>query len=320
MKHPLALFLPALLCFLCGRPGGTVRASEPPTSASHAALSIWQDIPPAAAVAINKDGAPAGKGSQKIQWDEWALPIGNGRLGAVFYGHVADELIQFNEDSLWTGGDAPVWVQKEGKKPVDFNYGSYQPFGDVRFVLPHSEFTEYRRDLDLTRAVGTVTYKSGGVTYRREYFASYPDQVIVVRVSADKAGSITGSLQLVDRHFARMTAAGNTITAQGKLDDKLYISKSFYEIALGTPDQIANAAHFLAGNNMKYEAQMRVIAEGGALSAGAEGELKVTGANSVVILLAAGTDYVADISRHWRGDDPHEKVTRQMEAAAKRTY
>ena len=57
-------------------------------------------------------------------------------------------------------------------------------------------------DLDLSRAEGTVAYKSGGVTYRREYFASYPDQVIVVRLSADKPGSLSGSIQLTDRHFA----------------------------------------------------------------------------------------------------------------------
>ncbi len=200
------------------------------------------------------------------------------------------------------------------------NYGSYQPFGDIYISLPHSEFNDYRRDLDLSRAVGTVTYRNRSVTYHREYFASYPDQVIVIRLSADKPGSLSASVKLADRHFAKMTITGNNITVQGKLDEKLYITKGFSDIAYGTPEQIANAAHILAGNNMKYEAQMRVMADGGTLSAGAEGELKVANANSVVILLAAGTEYLADASKHWRGDDPHAKVTRQIEAAARRSY
>ena len=144
--------------------------------------------------------------------------------------------------------------------------------------------------------------------------------MIVVRLTADKPGSISGSVQLADKHFAKMSTDGNTVTARGKLDDKLYITKDFTAIAYGTPEQIANATHVLAGNNMKYEEQMRVLADDGKISAGADGELKVAGANSVTILLAAGTDYLADFSKHWRGEDPHAKVTQQLEAAAKYSY
>jgi len=167
-----------------------------------------------------------------------------------------------------------------------------------------------------------VTYKSGGVTYRREYFASHPDQVIVVRLSADKPASITGSIQLTDRHHGKVAIEGNTVSSQGKLDDRFYFTSATIssDIAIGTPEQIAKSPRSFAGNNMKYESQMRVIADGGTLTAGAEGELKVANANSVVILLAAGTDYLADFSKHWRGDDPHAKVTQQIDAAAKRSY
>jgi alpha-L-fucosidase 2 len=71
---------------------------------------------------------------------------------------------------------------------------------------------------------------------------------------------------------------------------------------------------------MKYEAQMRVLADGGTLTPGADGEIKVANANSVTILLAAGTDYLADYAKHWRGEDPHAKVKQQLEAAAKFSY
>jgi hypothetical protein len=215
-------------------------AAAPTEETAGSSLHIWEDTPEYTPVypdmpsdngkANAKQKANAKKNSAKVTrvpWDVWALPIGNGRLGAVFWGSVADELVQFNEDSLWSGGDKNVFVPRQGDRlhrSDNINYGSYQPFGDIHISLPHAEFTDYRRDLDLGRAVGTVTYKSGGVTYRREYFASYPDQVIVIRLSADKPGSITGSIQLADRHFAKITTDGNTITARGKLDEKIYVT------------------------------------------------------------------------------------------------
>ena len=302
--------------------GGAVYASEPQANFSNSPLTIWQDTPvDPSLVSVSDKGIMQKKGNGKIQWEVWGLPIGNGRLGAVFYGNVEKELIQFNEDSLWSGGDVNKAVKRDSdKKPVNTNYGSYQPFGDLHITLPHSRYTDYRRELDISRAVGTVTYKSGGVTYRREYFASYPDQVLVIRLSADKPGSIAGSVGLTDRHFAKITAEGNTITARGKLDEKIYVTKGTTDIAFGTPEQIASAGRHFAGNNMKYEAQVRVITDGGTLSKGADGELKVANANSVLILLAAGTDYLADAAKNWRGEDPHSAVTMQIDAASKRPY
>ena len=307
-------------------------AADAPAGSS-GSLHIWEDTPeyPRIETPPEGDSTTAKKKTNAtnnaktkladVSWDAWALPIGNGRLGAVFWGKVADELIQFNEDSLWTGDDQKSTLKREGdKRPTNFNYGSYQPFGDIHIFLPHEKFTDYRRDLDLSRAVGTVTYKSGGVTYRREYFASYPDQAIVIRLSADQPGSISGSVQLADKHFAKLTTVGNTVTARGKLDEKLYISRKFSEIAYGTPEQIANAKNVWAGNNLKYEEQMRVMADCGTLIPGADGEFKVTNATSVTILLAAGTEYLAEFSKQWRGEDPHAKVTQQIEAAAKRSY
>ncbi|MEI7945491.1 MAG: glycoside hydrolase family 95 protein [bacterium] len=313
-------------------------ASAPPEEGAGSSLHIWEDAPEYAPVypEMPSDSSEthvekkvkvktANAKATRAPWDVWALPIGNGRLGAVFYGSVADELVQFNEDSLWSGGDKNVLVpRKEDRlnRSDNINFGSYQPFGDIHILLPHSEFTDYRRDLDISRAVGTVTYKSGGIPYRREYFASNPDQVIVIRLTADKPASITGNIQLTDRHYAKMTIAGNTVSSSGSLDEKFYLTSAMInsDIALGTPEQISSATRHFAGNNMKYEAQMRVLADEGTLTSGSNGELKIAKANSVVILLAAGTDYLADYSKQWRGEDPHARVTHQLEAAAKRPY
>ena len=119
------------------------------------------------------------------KWETQALPIGNGRLGGMIFGGVETEQIQLNEDSLWTG---------DANLSGDYaTMGAYQSWGDLFFELPgHGGCQDYRRQLDISEAVANVSYSSGGVRYRRETFCSYPDQVLVVRLTADKPGSHTG--------------------------------------------------------------------------------------------------------------------------------
>ena len=113
-------------------------------------------------------------------WMREALPIGNGRLGGMIFGDMAKEHIQFNEDSLWIGDESDT--------------GAYQAFGDLFIELSdpgsHSKDTggsyrskssQYRRELDLAKGIHTITYKEKVVNFKREYFASYPDQVLVFR-------------------------------------------------------------------------------------------------------------------------------------------
>lgn len=289
-------------------------------------LILWQDAPPNPQIVGAKKGAEkmgliVSPRNSEIQWDVWGLPIGNGRLGAVFYGSVVKELIQFNENSLWTGGEGWGLDQKKGESaPLKSNFGSFQPFGDIELEFPHEKFTDYRRELDLARAVGKVTYISGGVRYTREYFVSFPDQVLAIRLSADKPGSYSGSVRLTDRHFARIITEGNCVTATGRLDELLFVPTSIYSLELGTPEQVANAKNPIAGNNMKYASKMQVLVEGGKCTAGAGGVMRLEGADGVLILLAAETDFLADASKGWRGADPLPLVTAQLEAAAKRPY
>jgi len=140
-------------------------------------------------------------------WNE-ALPIGNGRMGAMVFGGVEKERIQFNEETLWTGQphdyaneDAHEYLdeirdllfegkQKEAEELAMENFMSeplrqkaYQPFGDVYLEFEnHSEFTEYRRELNLNKAICTTSYKIGETQFYREVFASYPDSIIVINL------------------------------------------------------------------------------------------------------------------------------------------
>jgi alpha-L-fucosidase 2 len=138
-------------------------------------------------------------------WEKEALPIGNGRIGAMIFGQPARERIQFNDITLWTGDDQVM--------------GAYQPFGDVYINLPGHDraLGGYARELDIGRGVQQVSYTHAGVRFRREAFASHPAQVIAVRLSADKRGQYTGSIELTDMHDARIDVVGDRIVAVGTL-------------------------------------------------------------------------------------------------------
>jgi alpha-L-fucosidase 2 len=140
------------------------------------------------------------------KWLE-ALPIGNGSLGGMIFGGTTNERVQFNEQTLWLGSETEM--------------GSYQPFGDVFVEWRHSGATNYQRELSLADATYRVSYRSGGVTYRREAFASYPDQVIVLRFTADQPGSYSGVIRLTDMHLAQVRATGNQLSAVGALTNGL---------------------------------------------------------------------------------------------------
>ncbi|SHI70410.1 glycoside hydrolase family 95 protein [Pseudozobellia thermophila] len=150
-----------------------------------------------------------------VEWTE-ALPVGNGSLGAMVFGGVEKEHLQFNEETLWAGkphnyahkGAAEHLAEirsllSEGKQieaqnlateefmSVPLRQVPYQPFGDLYLGFPdHKNYTAYHRELDLSNAVSTVSYQVDGVNYKREVFSSYPDQILAVHVTADKSRAL----------------------------------------------------------------------------------------------------------------------------------
>jgi len=220
-------------------------------------------------------------------WEGEAFPLGNGRLGCMIFGGVGQERIQFNVDSLWTGDENPSG---------DYGtMGAYQNFGDVLItfdgVSPNTaEASQYRRELDLSRAVHRVAYTSGGVQFSRETFCSRPAGVIVSRLTASKPGQYSGSITLKDAHNTATQAEGRRLKIAGSLP-----------------------------NGLKYEAQLHVFNSGGRLRA--EGDkLVFSDCDSLVLRLAADTNYVMDYEHGWRGDPPGGRVNPQLSAAADAPY
>ena len=211
-----------------------------------------------------------------------ALPIGNGTFGGLIYAGASQERVVLNEISLWTGSE----VSSDDYSKM----GAYQMLGELLVDLETVTIQNYRRSLDLAAAVHAVSYQSGGVTYRREAFASHADGVMVVRFSADKPASCSGAVRLQGAHNETTAATENSLRFSGALD-----------------------------NCLKYETKLLALHEGGTVATG-DGKLEFKNCDSLTLLIAAGTDYVADCGRKYRGDDPHAAVEKRLAAAAKKKY
>ncbi|MBC8095668.1 MAG: glycoside hydrolase family 95 protein [Akkermansiaceae bacterium] len=231
---------------------------------------------------------PAGFASDLTLWYQQpaknpmneALPIGNGRMGGLIFGAPERERININESSLWTGDEN--LSGDNGKK------GSYQTFGNVFINLSgHGTNSNYRRDLDLAEAVAQVSYEADGVKFQREYFCSRPAGVLVGRFTANKRGSYSGTIELADAHSG---------TVELSRDRRLMASGSL-------------------SNGMKFEWQVRVLHEGGTLETNGT-TIEFKNCNSLILFVAAGTDYVMDHAKNYRGEHPHARLTALVDGAA----
>lgn len=227
--------------------------------------------------------AASPNGGDRLWYDkpasDWnaALPVGNGSLGGMIFSDSAKEHIQFNEQSLWTGDETAM--------------GAYQPFGDLYIDFPgHSKVTGYRRELNLAEATHRCTYSANGVNYLREIFASHPDKLIVVRITADKPASITCRIRLTDMHKAGIDASGDTITATGSLE-----------------------------NGLAYQSRIKAIPQNGSSKSGKD-EISIERADSLTLLLAAATNFTNSPTQKWRGEKPALKLDRILTNASKKSF
>lgn len=231
-------------------------------------LQIWSDRP-------------------ATDWESEALPIGNGRLGAMLFGAVQKDVIQFNEQSLWGGNNN--W---DGEYLTnDTGFGGYRNFGEmhVTFSFP-SEASHYSRSLDITTGIHTTSFEISGVTYTREAFASYPDQAIVLRYAASKENMLNGTITLSSARGASTFGTENTLTFIGKMS-----------------------------NDLEYAAILAVRNTGGTLSVQND-SLYFEHCSTLVLFLDARTNYKPDFSADWRGEEPFPVIYRELADAMQFTY
>jgi alpha-L-fucosidase 2 len=243
-------------------------------------------------------------------WQTEALPLGNGRIGAMAFGGVEKERLLLNEDSIWAGGPrdrvnpkalkALPKVQKlffENKNRhgealaaqtmlgAPGKIDSYQPLGWLQLDFGSlGKPTDYRRELDLETGIASTTFKIGDITHTREVFVSAPDQVAVVRITADKPNAVSVAATMNRPADAKTTSLGNDgIVLSGACD---------------------------GGKGIAFRGHLRAVAEGGTVSSN-DGTLAVKNADAVTLLLAAATSF--------RHTDPDAVCTRHLAAAAKKS-
>ncbi len=236
------------------------------------------------------------------KWTE-ALPLGNGRVGAMVFGGTEDERLQINESTLWGGGphsyvnpEAYSHLEKirqlifagkvdEAEKLSEQVMGEpkvlmpYQPFCDVRLHFPgHAAATEYRRELHLDDAIAETVYKVGAVTFRREAFVSYPDEVLVVRITAGQPGQVTLSVAMDSPQVGTRveSSASDTLQLTGQIQPRQNPARSW----TGSWDR----------PGMRFAAVLKLLAEGGSIR-NADGRLEISGADAVTILFSNATSF-----------------------------
>jgi alpha-L-fucosidase 2 len=263
-------------------------------------LSLWYRAPASDHPLLPLDASRQSRQAGTAEWVR-ALPVGNGRLGAMVFGGIVHERLQLNEDTLWAGRPYdPVNPEAEDALPevrrliAERNYPEaatlvgakmmskplaqmpYQTVGDLALTFPQVDSVEnYRRDLDLTTATAHVSYVSGGVTFSREVFASAPDQVIVVRLTASRPGQISFEARMQTPQRATVEA-----TADGDLVMRGVNGDGAGTTADGRPMTGA----------LRFEARVRVVTSGGTRSARGDAVV-VRDADAVTLLIAAATSY-----------------------------
>ena len=295
------------------------RESEP-----GAALKVWYGQPADASVADRGDGW-----KNDPEWIK-ALPVGNGFLGAMVFGDVNRERIQLNEKSVWSGSpddndNTDAYASLSTIRQLLFSgkykeateltlktqickgagsghgsganvpFGCFQTLGDLWLdFAKSSRYENYRRELDLSRGVVTVSYRQDGVTFTREVFASYPDRALVIYLAADARGAVNFNARLTRPERYQTRAETDQLLMTGALHNGK------------------------GGEGMRYAARLKVIAKGGSVRC-ADSSLSVQGADDAVLILTAATDYRQD-APGLRWMDPEVTSLEQLKRAAAQSY
>ncbi|PSL47247.1 alpha-L-fucosidase 2 [Chitinophaga niastensis] len=265
------------------------------------------------------------------QWVE-ALPVGNGRIGAMIFGGVQQEELQLNEGYLWSGvprdGNNPLAKEtlpemrkllfeekymeadKLAKKMMGTYSARYLTLGSLLIEndIPQ-EATNYKRELDLNKGVARVTYTANGIGYTREVFCSYPQQLLVIRYSSSKAGKLSFSTKFANpMPHVNSVVNNHCLIMKGKCPE--YVASRAYETK-----QIV-----YGDKGIDYEVHLDARVTGGTVKTDTAG-LHISGASEAVLLLSIGTSYSdADKQPRANGKDPHAAAMAPLARAATITY
>jgi alpha-L-fucosidase 2 len=268
-------------------------------------------------------------------WNE-ALPIGNGRLGAMIFGRANEELIQLNEQTLWTGGpvnpnpnpEAPKYLQpvrdalfKDSigqavrllRKMQGPNTEMYQPLGDIIIKQQFSgDITNYSRELNISTAVSATKFTVNSVTYSREIFSSQPDQVIVMKLKASKANALSFTVDVNhELRYEKMVTPMKDLVLKGKAritnDERRNPKPLVYEDSENC-------------DGMRFQFRIKAISQDGVIT-NTDSSLTVSGATEVLLFISAATSFNGyDKCPVKDGKDEQKLAIQYLQAAIKKNY
>ena len=234
---------------------------------------------------------------------EAALPIGNGRLGAMVHGGISREVLSLNEDTLWSGlpdmsFSSSVKSNLERARDLlrqrqfvevdkfvtenmlDHDCQSYLPAGELLLDFEFSgEITNYRRELDLEQALSSCTFCCGGIEFKREFFASYPRQIMVGKISGSVAESVNFTARFASQLHGKSFACGNTLVFNGECP----VHDRRNTIVWRRADGVGGIA---------FQMRLQVVAGEGVVTANDDGSLQISGADEVVLLLSVRSNFI----------------------------
>jgi alpha-L-fucosidase 2 len=291
---------------------------------THQRHRLWFDKP-----ALLEDTDFKNRKSNEAEWVK-ALPVGNGFLGAMIFGGVNNEIIQLNEKTLWSGSPddnnnpeadeslgkiRQLLFEKRYKEANDLTsktqickgagsgngrgagdpYGSYQTLGNLLLDFgKNATYSDYTRELDLDRGVVKISYKQEGIIFEREIFVSYPDRALVIHFTANKKGALSFKAALTRPERFSTVKEMNNLMMYGALENGK------------------------GGDGMQYATRLRAVTSGGEVIY-SDTLINVQGANEVVLLLTASTNYRQEYPAY-TGSDPKQSTLFQLDKAGSKPY
>jgi alpha-L-fucosidase 2 len=271
---------------------------------------------------------------------EEALPLGNGRLGATVFGGPGSDRIMLNESTLWAGGPVDPAVNPEAVSYLpkvrealfkgDYTLAdqltrrlqgkfsqSYAPLGDLFIDAPaltSSSVVAYRRELDLGSAVARTAFTDGRVSFTREYFASYPDRLLVIRLVASEKSPVAFALRFESqlRHDVRLMENGDLLmSGRAPMHAEPNYRRDIKDPLIYDPAP--------DGKGMRFAAQVRILRTDGRIGRGSA-SISVIGARETVLAVAVETSFVGFDQEPGRGPDPARAAQARLDAAGHRPF
>ncbi|WP_235941196.1 glycoside hydrolase family 95 protein [Paenibacillus puerhi] len=270
-----------------------------------------------------------------VTWTE-ALPIGNGRLGGMVFGGVEKERIALNEDTLWSGyptnwnnAEAREVLPKVRQLIAEQRYEeadrlcksmlgpytqSYLPFGDLHMVMEHGQSCRpgYERKLELSTGIVTIAYEIGGIRYTREIFASYPDQAIVVRLTASQEGLLSFRAKLDSPLRFSSNLDADTYTISGKAPE--HVAPNYHHVEspvrYGDPE---------TSKSLSFHGRLAAVHEGGTMKVDTDG-VHIVGATSATLYVSAATSFDSSVGASRSDRVPAHATAEAIRAILQKPY